>query len=59
MWSFNVMNDPSQMDCRRTSSQTVVINGLSRLKKEKKKKHYACALFLFVCLYIYIYIYML
>ena len=54
MWSFNVMNDPRQMDWSRISSRTVIIDGLSRLKKEKKK-NYVCALFLFVCLYIYIY----
>ena len=55
MWSFNVMNDPRQMDWSRISSRTVIIDGLSRLKKEKKKK--LCLCFVFVCLFIYIYIY--
>ena len=54
MWSFNVMNDPRQMDWSRISSRTVIIDGLSRLKKEKKKK--LCLCFVFVCLFIYIYI---
>ena len=53
MWSFNVMNDPRQMDWSRISSQTVIIDRLSRLKKKKLKK--LCLCFVLVCLFIYIY----
>ena len=57
MWSFNVMNDPRQMDWSRISSRTVIIDGLSRLKKEKKKKKTMFVLCFCLFVYIYIYIY--
>ena len=53
MWSFNVMNDPRQMDWSRISSQTVIIDRLSRLKKKKNEKTMFVLCFgLFVYIYI-------